>query len=100
MQTATSCALDAEQGKALSAAFDFAWRRLLQTDLLQPSQYAQMQNILTTYLIKLVRRGERNEGRLARRGIFFVCGLLAAPDPVSFTGRALYFAEGAAGVVF
>ena len=101
MLIATSPQLDETQGQALSAGFDFAWRRLLRADgLLNPAQHAQVQNILTSYLLRLVRRGERDAQRLARRGIFFVCGVLACPEPVGYVGRSLRLADDDAEIVF
>ena len=36
MQTVSRRELDEEQSRALASAFDFAWKRLIRTDLIAP----------------------------------------------------------------
>lgn len=80
MQIIVRNELDGDQSRALMAAYDMAWRRIMEADLLSSGQYAHAQNILRSYLLWLIRRGERKETRLASRGVFLICGLLACPD--------------------
>jgi hypothetical protein len=89
MQIAVHNELDAEQSRVLMAAYDTAWRRIMETDLLTPTQYAQAQKILCSYLLRLVQRAERKETRLATRGVFLICGLLACPDCAYVPGRPI-----------
>jgi hypothetical protein len=98
MQNVIRNELDDVQSRVFTAAYDMAWRRIMEADLLSPPQYAHIQNILCGYLLWLIRRGERKETRLASRGVFLVCGLLACPDcgyvpgqPVKTDGAQLVF---------
>jgi hypothetical protein len=43
--------------RGYSRPYDMAWRRIIEADLTRP-QHAQAQNILLSYLRRLVRRGE------------------------------------------
>jgi hypothetical protein len=52
-------------------------------------QQDHAQNALCTHLLHLVRRGERNVGRLASRGVFLICAMLACPDSEFIPGRPL-----------
>lgn len=72
--------LDDEQSRILMAACDLAWRRIIQADLLTSTQQPYARNIVYAHLLRLVRRGERNEARFASRGVFLICGILACPD--------------------
>ena len=80
MQIVVRNELDDEQSRVFMAAYDMAWRRIMETDLLSSGQYARAQNILCSHLLRLIRRGVRKEPRLARGGVFLICGLLACPD--------------------
>lgn len=81
--------LDDDQSRVFMGAYDLAWRRITEADLLVPGQYARVQNILCGYLLWLIRRGERRPARLANRGVFLICGLLACPDCTYVPGRPL-----------
>ena len=81
--------LDEEQSRILMAACDLAWRRIVQANVLTPMQQPYAQSIVCAHLLRLVRRGERNEARLARRGVFLICGILACPDYEYVPGRSL-----------
>jgi hypothetical protein len=81
--------LDEEQSRILMAGCDLAWRRITQAETLTPMQQTYAQNILCAHLLRLVRRGERNETRLASRGVFLICGILACPDYEYVPGRSL-----------
>jgi hypothetical protein len=52
-------------------------------------QQPYAQSIVCAHLLRLVRRGERNEARLASRGVFLICGILACPDYEYVPGRSL-----------
>jgi hypothetical protein len=58
-------------------------------DVLTSMQQPYAQNIVCAHLLRLVRRGERNEARLASRGVFLICGILACPDYEYVLGRSL-----------
>jgi hypothetical protein len=79
--------LDDDQSRVFMAAYDMAWRRIMAADLLSPSEHAHAQNMLCGHLLRLIRRGERKQTRLASRGVFLICGLLACPDCVYVPGR-------------
>lgn len=81
--------LDDEQSHVLTAAYDLAWRRIIHAELIKPVQHRQLQDALYGYLLQLVRRGERKEARLARRGIFFICGILASAPGAYVPGQPL-----------
>jgi hypothetical protein len=89
MQIVVRNALDAEQSRILLSAYEMAWRRLIEAGVLTRLEHAKAQNILLSYLRWLVRRGERNEARVATRGVFLICGLLACPDDVYVPGRPM-----------
>lgn len=81
--------LGEEQSRILMAACNLAWRRIIQADLLASTQQPYARNIVYAHLLRLVRRGERNEARLASRGVFLICGILACPDCEYVPGRSL-----------
>ena len=81
--------LDEEQSRILMDACDLAWRRIIQADVLTSMQQPYAQSIVCAHLLRLVRRGERNEARLASRGVFLICGILACPDYEYVPGRSL-----------
>jgi len=92
MHSAIRNDLDENESRILMAAYDLAWRRIMQANLLTPMQQAcaqNMQNILRGFLLRLLRRGERSEARLASRGVFLICGILACPGDVYVPGRSL-----------
>ena len=61
--------LDDEQARTLRAACDLAWCRIIQANVLTSMDQPYAQNIICAHLLRLVRRGERNEARLA--GAYF-----------------------------
>jgi hypothetical protein len=81
--------LDDDQSRVFMGAYDVAWRRITEADLLTPAQHAHAQNILCGHLLWLIERGERKPDRLASRGVFLICGLLACPDCTYVPGRPL-----------
>jgi len=81
--------LDEEQSRILLRACDLAWRRVTEVVVLTPMQQAYAHNIVHAHLLRLVRRGERKEQRLASRGVFLICGILACPDHEYVSGRSL-----------
>jgi hypothetical protein len=89
MQIVVRNELDDDQSRVFMAAYDMAWRRIVEADLLSPGQYAHAQNILCSHLLRLIRRGERKQARLASRGVFLICGLLACPDGAYIAGRPM-----------
>ena len=89
MQIVVRNDLDGEQSRVLMAAYDMAWRRIMEADRLSSDQYAHAQNMLCSYLLWLIRRGEREETRLASRGVFLICGMLACPDYTYVPGQPI-----------
>ncbi len=89
MQIIVRNELDDDQSRVFMAAYDMAWRRIVEADLLPPDQYAHAQNILCSHLLRLIRRGERKQARLASRGVFLICGLLACPECAYVPGRPM-----------
>lgn len=92
MQIVVRNELDGEQLRVFMAAYDMAWRRIMEADRLSWGQYAHaqnMQNILRSYLLRLIQRGECKETRLASRGVFLICGLLACPDCTYVPGQPM-----------
>jgi hypothetical protein len=81
--------LDEEQSRILLRACDLAWRRVTEAVVLTPMQQAYAHNIVHAHLLRLVRRGERKEQRLASRGVFLICGILACPSHEYVPGRSL-----------
>lgn len=89
MQIVVRNDLDDDQSRVFMAAYDLAWRRIMEANLLPSDQYAHAQNILCSHLLGLIRHGERRQARLATRGVFLICGLLACPDCTYVPGRPL-----------
>ena len=89
MQIVIRKELDDDQSRVFMEAYDMAWRRILDADLLPPGQYAHAQNVLCSHLLRLIRRGERRQARLATRGVFLICGLLACPACTYVPGRPM-----------
>jgi hypothetical protein len=81
--------LDEEQSRILLSACDIAWRRVTQAVTLTPTQQVYARSAVCAHLLDIVRHGERNEHRLASRGVFLICGLLACPDCKYVQGRPL-----------
>jgi hypothetical protein len=81
--------LDDDQSRVFMAACDLAWRRIMEADVLPPGEHAHAQNILCSHILRLIRRGERKEARLASRGVFLICGLLACPDCAYVPGQPM-----------
>ncbi|MGC1625065.1 MAG: hypothetical protein WA759_20015, partial [Pseudolabrys sp.] len=54
-----------------------------------PMQQTYMESVLRGHLLRQVRRGERKVTRLASRGVFLICGILACPDHTYVPGRPL-----------
>ena len=80
MQIAIRNDLNEDQSRTLMLACNQAWSRVVAANLLPAMQQDWAQNILCTHLLHLVRRGELNVGRLASRGVFLICALLACSD--------------------
>jgi hypothetical protein len=89
MQNVVRNELDDEQSRVFMGAYDAAWRRIMEAHLLSRDQYAHAQNILCSHLLQLIRQGERRPARLATRGVFLICGLLACPDCWYVPGRPM-----------
>ena len=81
--------LDEKQSRVLLSACNLAWRRVTEAVVLTPIQQAYAHSIMYAHLLRLVRRGERKEQRLASRGVFLICGILACPDHEYVSGRSL-----------
>lgn len=91
--------LDEKQSRVLLSACNLAWRRVTEAVvLLTPIQQAYAHSIMYAHLLRLVRRGERKEQRLASRGVFLICGILACPDHEYVSGRSLRL--GGAKIIF
>ncbi|MGA7084645.1 MAG: hypothetical protein WB005_15900, partial [Pseudolabrys sp.] len=59
-------------------ACDVTWHRVLEAGLtITPMQQTYMESVLRGHLLRQVRRGERKVTRLASRGVFLICGILA-----------------------
>ncbi len=90
MQTAILAGLDEEQSRLLMSACDVTWRRVLEAGLIiTPMQRTYMESVLRSHLLRQLRRGERKVTRLASRGVFLICGILACPDHAYVPGRPL-----------
>jgi len=90
MQIASRYRLDEEQSRILMNACDLTWLRILEARVpIIPTQQAHLQNIVRNHLLRQVRRGERNVTRLASRGVFLICGVLACSDSAYVPGRPL-----------
>lgn len=90
MQTAILSGLDEEQSRILTSACDVTWHRVLEAGLtITPTQKTYMESVLRGHLLRQVRRGERKVTRLASRGVFLICGILACPDHTYVPGRPL-----------
>ena len=98
MHIATRNDLDDEQARILTAACNLACDRMIEAGVLRTMQQPYAQNLVCAHLHRLVRRGERNEARLASRGVFLICGILACPDCKFIPGRPLQ--TGGATIVF
>ena len=81
--------LDEKQSRVLLSACNLAWRRVTEAVVLTPMQQAYAHKIMYAHLLRLVRRGERKEQRLASRGLFLICGILVCPDHEYVPGRSL-----------
>jgi hypothetical protein len=60
---------DSELSK-LGAAFDRAWDRFLQTGMLTTNNLYEARDLLARRIVQCAARGERDEWRLARHGLF------------------------------
>ncbi len=89
MQIVVRDQLDDDQSRVFMAGYDLAWRRILEADLLSSDKYAHAQNILCSHLLWLIRHGERRPARLASRGVFLICGVLACRDCTYVPGRSI-----------
>lgn len=89
MQIVVRNKLDDDQSRIFMAAYDMAWRRIIEADVLSSGQHAHAQNVLCSHLLRLIRRGECRQARLAIRGVFLICGLLACPDCAYVPGRPM-----------
>lgn len=89
MQIAIRNDLNDDQSRTLMLACNQAWSRIIEANMLPPMQQEQAQNILCMHLLRLVRRGELNVGRLARRGVFLISAILACPDCNYIPGQPL-----------
>ena len=89
MQIAFRNDLNEDQSRTLMIACNQAWSRIAAANLLPPAQQDHAQNLLCMHLLRLVRRGELNVGRLASRGVFLVCAILACPDCDYVPGQPL-----------
>ena len=89
MQIVVRRELDDDQSRIFMAAYDAAWRRIMEADLLPPDKHAYVQNIVCSHLLWLIRHGERRPARLANRGVFLVCGLLACPGCTYVPGQPM-----------
>jgi hypothetical protein len=94
--------LDEKQSRVLLSACNLAWRRVTEAVVLTPMQQAYAHSIahsiMYAHLLRLVQRGERKEQRLASRGVFLICGILACPDHEYVLGRSLRL--GGAEIIF
>ena len=88
------------KSRVLLSACNLAWRRVTEAVVLTPMQqaYAHKTKTMYAHLLRLVRRGERKEQRLASRGVFLICGILACPDHEYVPGRSLR--PGGAEIIF
>jgi len=74
----------------LLSACDKAWRRVTRVVVaLTPVQHVHARSVVRAHLLGLVRHGERNEDRLASRGVFLICALLACPGCEYVQGHLL-----------
>ena len=91
MQIAIRNDLNEDQSRTLMIACNQAWSRVIAANLLPAVQQDQdhAQNILCTHLLRLVRCGEHDVTRLASRGVFLICALLACPDCDYVPGQPL-----------
>ena len=90
MQTAILAGLDEEQSRLLTNACDVAWHRVLEAGLIiTPMQRTYMESVLRSHLLRQLRRGERKVTRLASRGVFLICGILASQNHAYIPGRPL-----------
>ena len=82
--------LDQDQERILLSACDKAWRRVTRVVVaLTPVQHVHARSVVRAHLLGLVRHGERNEDRLASRGVFLICALLACPGCEYVQGHLL-----------
>ena len=89
MQIAIRNDLNEDQSRTLMIACNQAWGRIIAANLLPTLQQDEAQDILCTHLLRLVRLGERNIARLASRGVFLICAVLACPDCEYVAGQPL-----------
>jgi len=82
----------------MCAGFDLAWQRLALTSIVRATNCSRIRRVLAQQIIKRAMLGELDEWKLARHGIFHVCGLAASgklewassppPVPPAMTRRA------------
>ncbi len=70
--------LDQEQVQLLDEALRLAYTRLVDTDVARGRQFHQLRDPLVAPIVKSILRGETDTWRLARRGLFAACEVLAA----------------------
>jgi hypothetical protein len=69
--------LDLEQFRLLDEALRLAYTRLVDTDVARGRQFHQLRDPLVVPIVKAILRGETDPWRLARRGLFAACEVLA-----------------------
>lgn len=89
MQVTVRNELDENQSRILVAAYDVAWHRMTKAEVLVRLQPEFASKILCDHLSRLVRRGEHKVERLAMRGVFLICGILACPHHQYIPDRPL-----------
>ncbi len=70
--------LDQEQVQLLDEALRLAYTRLVETDAARGGQFHQLRDPLIVPIVRAMLRGETDPWRLARRGLFAACEVLAA----------------------
>ncbi len=69
--------LDQDQVHLLDKALRIAYTRLVDTDVARGRQFHQLRDPLVVPIVNAIMRGETDPWRLARRGLFAACEVLA-----------------------
>jgi hypothetical protein len=70
--------LDQEQVQLLDEALRLAYTRLVETGAGRGRQFHQLRDPLIVPIVRAILKGETDPWRLARRGLFAACEMLAA----------------------
>ncbi len=74
----TCIELEPDQIQLLDEAMRIAYTRLIDTGVARGHQFQTLRDPLVIPMVHAIRKGETNVWRIARRGLFAACAILAS----------------------